>query len=78
MRKNKYIKAIEAGSELVIISKDHNDDSAIFWQAAGKIYSFCRSFGTMERTDINHERLTNHILNMIDEESEVYIRGRND
>lgn len=69
------LNAIENGSEVVIISASFGDDSAIFWMENGVIYSFNRSFGIMERTDMNIDRLKNHLQNMHNEGASMFVRG---
>lgn len=75
---NGYIKALNAGSEVVIISKNTNDDSCIFWKTCGTYYSFNRSFHVLERTDMTDDRFLAHIQKMGQEGAQFFIRGRND
>ena len=74
---NDTIQAMKDGSEVVIISNDFQCDSAIFWINDGVLFSFCREFGVMERTDMNMDRFKNHLRRMI-EESSVFVRGYGD
>ena len=73
--KSKYLEALNNGREVVIISADENDDSAIFWKSNGKIYSFSVNMGTLERTDQTAERLQKHFERMEAENAQIFIRG---
>ena len=55
------LKALYDGKEIVVISPDHNDDSAIFWIDDNKTYSFSRHLGTMLRTDKTPDQIAKHI-----------------
>ena len=71
-----HYEALKDGKEIVIISKDQRADSAIFWaDSFGNIYSFNRSFGCLERSDMNPERLENHIIKMHEAGAEIFLRG---
>lgn len=73
---NKYTRALYAGREIVIISANENEDSAIFFMsAAGKIYSFSRHLEYIERADLTPARIDKHFNKMLAEGATLFIRG---
>ena len=72
----KWIQALKSGSEIVIISAELGDDSAIFWMDRnGTIHSFNRSFGVMNRPDMDVDRLKEHLQTMHKEGASIFVRG---
>ena len=74
---NGYIKALNMGKEVVIVSGGIFDNSAIFWKQDGIIKSFTRSFGVMERPDMTEQRFIDHIEALAREGAQFFIRGTN-
>lgn len=76
---NPYIEALNSHKEIVIVSQDDREYSAIFWKdKAGIICSFNYSFGVLKRPEYTNERLLEHIENMQKENALIFIRGCND
>lgn len=72
----KWIQALKSGSEIVIISAELGDDSAIFWMDRNDtIHSFNRSFGVMKRPDMDVDRLKEHLQTMHEEGASIFVRG---
>jgi len=71
------IKALKRGAEIVIVSGNIGDDSTVFWMTDCVLYSFSRSFGVMERTDMSIDRLKEHLRNMRNEGTSIFVRGYN-
>ena len=71
------IKALKRGAEIVIVSGNIGDDSTIFWMTDCVLYSFSRALGVMERTDMSIDRLKEHLQNMHNEGTSIFIRGYN-
>lgn len=77
--KTDYIQALKAGHEIVIVSADENSDSAIFFMnGSGKLFSFNRSIGCIERTDRTLAEIQEHFENMEHENAHIFIRGWRD
>lgn len=72
---NKYTEALKKGHEVVIVSKNANDDSAIFYMnKAGDIYSYSRNIGLIKRTK-TLEHFAKHFERTEQEGATLYIRG---
>ena len=79
--KQTYKDALLSGKEIIIIPADAMLHSSVFYctrnEITGrydKIYAFTRHMGVF-RHPLTLDDLLNHILNMIDENARVYIRG---
>ena len=77
---NKYIKALKAGKEIVIVSSDENSNSAIFYNSSDNktLYTFSLHFGLFPREygkDVNVENLVKHFETMEKENALIFIRG---
>ena len=76
---NQYVKALQSGAEVVIISSDNKCCSAVFWMNNdGNIVTFSRHLGIFERTDFDGFTLSDfekHIQNMEEENALIFIRG---
>lgn len=76
---NPYIDALNKHREIVIVSQNENEYSAIFWKdAAGIICSFNYSFGILKRPEYTNERFLEHIKAMQEDNALIFIRGCND
>ena len=81
MRKeNKYIKALEEGQEIVIIAADEGCDSAIFYLNSGELWAYSRHMGEFPRawSDLQKERLKEHLHQIEKEGGHIFIRGWSD
>lgn len=73
---NEYEKVLKAGREIVVVSADKNDDSAIFFcDRSGSLFSFSRNMGLLKRTDRSISEIAEHIEKMNDNYNHVFIRG---
>lgn len=76
---NQYVKALQSGAEVVVISSDREYNSAIFWiNDDGNIVTFSRHLGILERDVFDGFTLSDfekHIQNMKEENALIYIRG---
>lgn len=70
-----YIKALNEGRELVIITAEKMFNSAIFWKADGEYRCFTREFGTMNRPDLDDKTMAGHLRDMVKENAQIFIRG---
>jgi hypothetical protein len=79
MKAAEYMEALKRGSEIVVVSNDPNTNSAIFYMdtRSGKLYTFSKFWGVMERTDLTAEGLVNHLKSM-ETESRIFVRGYED
>lgn len=73
--KKDFIKALKNGSEIVVISADKNTNSAVFYMKRGKLYTWSREIGTIERTDRTLEEINTHLNFMLTENAQVIVRG---
>lgn len=73
--KKEYITAMETGKEIVIISAEKELNSAIFWKKSGTYFCFTREFGVMRRTDLDDEKVSCHLAEMLKESAQIIIRG---
>ena len=73
--KKDFIKALKNGSEIVVISADKNTNSAVFYMKHGKLYTWSREIGTIERTDRTLEEINTHLNFMLTENAQVIVRG---
>ena len=58
---NEYLKALKAGSEIVVISRNMNDPSHIYWVKDDDLFCFSKSFGTQRITVRTPEQLAEMI-----------------
>ena len=70
-----YIKALNEGRELVIITAEKMFNSAIFWKTGGTYYSFTREFRTNARPDLDDKTMVGHLRDMVKENAQIFIRG---
>lgn len=76
---NPYIEALNKHREVVIVSNNDREYSAIFWKdAAGIICSFNHTFGILKRPEYTNERFLEHIKTMQEDNALIFIRGCND
>ena len=74
--KHDYIKALNQGSEIVIISSDELANSAIFYKTEdGGMCCFSRFMGLMKRDDMSDKRLLKHLAKMESEGAQIFVRG---
>lgn len=73
---NKYVEALNNGAEVVIVSANPADNSAIYWKRGGNYFTFCTATGEMERSrDYNDERFVKHLQKMQNDAALIFIRG---
>lgn len=73
---NKYIEALNNHKEVVIVSRNENEQSAIFWKSSiGEYHSFNIEFSVLSRPDYSDDRFINHIETMQKENAYIFIRG---
>lgn len=73
---NKYVEALNNGAEVVIVSANPADNSAIYWKRSGNYFTFCTATGEMERSrDYNDERFIKHLQKMQNDAALIFIRG---
>lgn len=69
-----YLNEIIRGRELVIISANPKDDSAVFYaDRDGNVYSWCKEIGSYRHKD--RDRLVKHFKAMEAEGSILVLRG---
>lgn len=72
----KYIDALNRGSEIVVINDDAAFNSAIFWKnREGCYFSFCKTLGEMARDDIDDAKFVEHLEELKTEGVRLFIRG---
>lgn len=73
----KYIEALKAGKEIVIVSSNDLYYSSIFYYKDNVIYTFSRAFGVLKRTEkeISLNDLRQHFENMEKENAFIFVRG---
>ena len=80
--KKDYIKALKEGREIVVISKDTDCDSALFYlnELENELITYSRHMGEFSRLfNANlRERLKEHFSNIEKEGGHIFIRGRSD
>ena len=76
-----YVDALKSGHEIIVIPADPLLHSSIFYCTRNaitgrydKIYAFSRHLGVFNHPKTLDE-IANHIVDMIDENAHVYIRG---
>lgn len=73
---NKYIEALNKGSEVVIVNDNPDFFSAIFWKdREGSYSSFSKAIGESKRPDFNDDRFLEHIAELETEGVRIFIRG---
>ena len=77
---NKYIKALKAGKEIVIVSSDEKSNSAVFYNSSDNktLYTFSLHFGLFPREygkEVTEKALIKHFETMEKENSFLFIRG---
>ena len=55
---NEWLKMLMEGREIVVLSRNANDDSHVYWMKKKNLYSFTRSFGVTRLTTITPEQLS--------------------
>lgn len=73
----KYIEALKAGKEIVIVSNNDLYYSSIFYYEDNVLYTFSRAFGVLRRTkkDFSFTDLRQHFENMEKENAFIFVRG---
>lgn len=69
-----YFEALAQGKEIVVVSADPNQNSAVFWYRDGKIWTFSKEFGIFPRT-IKEFKINKHLHDMEKEGAKIFIRG---
>ena len=72
-----YMEALNQGKEVIIIAPFEEYNSAIFWKKRGRLYSFTRELGILERRpeELSEADLLQHFEDMENEEAMIFIRG---
>lgn len=73
--KNKYIEALNKGSEIIIISANEDENSTIFYKHLNKYHAFTRLLGEFCHESMTDDKFIEHIERMKAENAQIFIRG---
>lgn len=72
-----YEKELRAGREIVVISGNEKDNSAVFWMKGDTIYTWSREIGIIERStkEYTFGKMALHFIEIKLEGGQVIARG---